>query len=84
MTSPCIDDKRRGVDAAANAASAAIASASASRKNPVETTDAIGAAERCSTRSRRLPRTESPTSSAPASTATAVATPSTTARLVRQ
>ena len=29
-------------------------------------------------------RTESPTSSAPASTATAVATPATTARLVRQ
>ena len=39
---------------------------------------------RCSTRSRRLARTDTPTISAPASTATAMATPPMTARLVRQ
>src|SRR2546428_3299578 len=39
---------------------------------------------RASTKSRRLERTESPTSSAPPSTPTAVETPSSTARFVRQ
>src|SRR6185295_19323857 len=39
---------------------------------------------RPSTRSRKLARTESPTSRAPASTPVAVATPSSTARFVRQ
>src|SRR3989442_1932063 len=58
--------------------------ASASRKNPEEGPAAWARPSRCSTRSRRLPRTESPTSSAPESTATAVATPATTAAFVRQ
>ena len=42
------------------------------------------APSRCSTRSRRLPRTESPTRSAPDNTVTAAATPATTATFVRQ
>src|SRR5579872_3427404 len=58
--------------------------ASCSRKNPPPVmTDSV-LPSRPITRSRRLARTESPTSSAPASTAVAVATPSSTARLVRQ
>ncbi len=59
-------------------------SAALSRKKPIdEITDSVFP-RRLSARSRRLPRTESPTTSAPASTDTAAATPSTTAMLVRQ
>src|SRR5579862_2436348 len=58
--------------------------ASASRKNPLRATTYCVLPSRASARSRRLARTESPTSSAPPSTPAAVATPSTTARFVRQ
>ena len=53
-------------------------------RSPIDETTWPVRPSRDSTRSRRLPRTESPTSSAPPSTDTAAATPRPTARLVRQ
>ena len=53
-------------------------------KKPVPLTTYAALPRRPSTRLRKLARTESPTSSAPERTAVAVATPSTTARFVRQ
>ena len=60
------------------------APASCSRKNPCDTTTRSALPSRCRTRSRRLARTDTPTINAPASTATAMATPPMTARFVRQ
>ena len=59
-------------------------SAAARERIPATRTTRSALPSRCSTRSRRLARTETPTISAPASTATAMATPPMTARLVRQ
>src|SRR5438094_2783024 len=59
-------------------------SASCSRKKPPLAITAAALPRRAYTRSRKLARTESPTSSAPARIPVAVATPSSTARLVRQ
>src|SRR5437879_605107 len=58
--------------------------ASSSRKKPLREMTKSAWPNRSSTRSRRLERTESPTNSAPPSTPTAVETPSSTARFVRQ
>src|SRR2546422_5302695 len=58
--------------------------ASSSRKKPLREMTKSVLPSRSSTRSGRLERTESPTSSAPPSTPTAVETPSSTARFVRQ
>src|SRR5712692_10730326 len=60
------------------------AEASSSRKKPLREMTKSALPSRASSRSRRLERTESPTSSAPPSTPTAVETPSSTARFVRQ
>src|ERR1039458_4001411 len=60
------------------------AAARSSRKKPLRGTPYAVLPSRVSTRSRRLVRTESPTSSAPPNTPAAVATPSSTARFVRQ
>ena len=60
------------------------ASASFSRKKPEPATTESVAPSRFKNRSRKLARTDSPTSAAPARTETAIATPSTTARFVRQ
>ena len=57
---------------------------SPSRKKPSDEITCSVRPSRPSARSRRLPRTESPTINAPARTATAAATPSITAELVRQ
>ena len=61
-----------------------MSSLKASRKNVVATTAWSVRPSRSVTSARRLARTDSPTTSAPVNTATAVATPGTTARLVRQ
>src|SRR2546427_12221438 len=58
--------------------------ASSSRKKPLRVMTKSALPSRASTKSRRLERTESPTSSAPPSTPTAVETPSSTARFARQ
>src|ERR1039458_2276247 len=60
------------------------AAARSSRKKPLRVLFRSVLPSRVSTRSRRLVRTESPTSSAPPNTPAAVATPSSTARFVRQ
>src|SRR5436190_17938256 len=59
-------------------------SASFARKNPAPLITYSVFPKRPSTRSRKLARTESPTINAPPSTTVAVATPNSTARLVRQ
>src|SRR3954466_5072142 len=61
-----------------------MSAASASRKKSVDEITTPARPIRAMVMSRKLPRTESPTSSAPASTDTAAATPATTARFVRQ
>src|SRR5690348_1659459 len=60
------------------------AGASSSRNQPLREMTVSALPSRASTSSRRLDRTESPTSSAPPRTPAAVATPSSTARFVRQ
>src|SRR5262249_316720 len=70
--------------ASSNSVLDARSSPSFCRKNPVEVTAKSVAPILPIKSSRRLARTESPTSNAPARTATAVAKPSTTARFVRQ
>src|SRR6266536_5927314 len=55
-----------------------------SRKKPSRVMMESKLPKRRSTRSRKLARTDSPTASAPPSTPVAVATPSSTARFVRQ
>src|SRR4029079_9831638 len=60
------------------------AGANCSRNQPLRETTVSALPSRASTRSRRLARTESPTTSAPPRTPAAVATPSSTATFVRQ
>src|SRR5690349_6619947 len=62
----------------------ATSAASAARKKPVEATRESVLPRRATASARRLALTDDPTTSAPASTDTATATPATTARLVRQ
>ena len=60
------------------------AAASSSRKKPLRITTESVLPSRSKTRSRKEARTDSPTRAAPPSTPVAVATPSSTAKFVRQ